>query len=200
MSNRDASIQISAIPAARRRTRGAVFSLTLLGCVTLLSGCAVFQSRPMPRGSLIEADDYKQLKPGSSNRADALDLLGSPTARATFDDNTWIYISMMTVPAPASFPQITKQQVVVLNFDQGGTLRALRTLNLKDAKHPGMVQDATPTPGTKINVIQEILGNVGRYNPMSGMMGGNSFGGGGATGPMGSNSGPGHAGAGNTLP
>ncbi|WP_242011873.1 outer membrane protein assembly factor BamE [Acetobacter oeni] len=166
----------------------------------LLSACSVFQSTPMPRGSLIEADDYKQLKPGSSNRADALDLLGSPTARATFDDNTWIYVSMMTVPQPANFPKITKQQVVVLNFDQAGTLRVLRTLNLKDAKHPGMIQEKTPTPGTKINILQEILGNVGRYNPMSGMMGGNSFGGGGATGPMGSNSGPGHAGAGNSLP
>nr|WP_242010459.1 outer membrane protein assembly factor BamE [Acetobacter musti] len=165
-----------------------------------MSGCSVFQSTPMPRGSLIEADDYKQLKPGSSNRADALDLLGSPTARATFDDNTWIYISMMTVPQPANFPKITKQQIVVLNFDPAGKLRTVRTLNLKDAKHPGMIQDTTPTPGTKINVIQEILGNVGRYNPMSGMMGGSSFGGGGATGPMGSNSGPGHAGAGNTLP
>lgn len=174
-------------------------ALALVGGLSLLSGCAVFRSPPMPRGSLVEADDYKQLKPGSSSRSDAIDLLGSPTARAAFDDNTWIYVSMMTVPSPASFPVITKQQVVVLNFDQGGTLRTLRTLDLKDAKHVGMVGDQTPTPGTKINILQEILGNVGRYNPMSGMMnnGGSSFGG--ATGPMGSNNGPGHAGSGNTL-
>ncbi|AQS86526.1 MAG: outer membrane protein assembly factor BamE [Acetobacter aceti] len=165
----------------------------------LLSGCSVFENSPMPRGSLIEADDYNQLKPGVSNRADALDLLGSPTSKATFDDNTWIYVSMMTAPTPANFPHITKQQVVVLNFDQAGTLRSLRTLGPKDAKHPGMVGDKTPTPGTKINILQEIIGNVGRYNPMQGMMNNSSFGGG--SGGMGmSNNGPGHGGAGNSLP
>ncbi|MDG6095356.1 outer membrane protein assembly factor BamE [Acetobacter sp. AN02] len=165
----------------------------------LTSGCSVFRATEMPRGSLIEAEDYKQLQPGVSNRADAVDLLGSPTTKATFDDNTWIYISMVTVPVPASFPGIKKQQVVVLNFDEGGTLRSMRTLNKKDRKNVGMRGDITPTPGTKINVIQEILGNVGRYNPMQNMMGnGGSFGG--ATGPMGSNNGPGHGGAGNTLP
>ncbi|NHO52489.1 outer membrane protein assembly factor BamE [Acetobacter estunensis] len=179
-----------------RRLRKAV---GLIGCVLALSGCAVFENPPMPRGSLIEADDYNQLQPGKSNRADAIDLLGSPTAKATFDDNTWIYISMMTAPTPANFPHVTKQQVVVLNFDEGGTLRALRTLNLKDAKHPGMVGDRTPAPGTKINILQEILGNVGRYNPMQGMMNNNSNSFSGAGGMMGNN-GPGHGGAGNSLP
>ncbi|NHN89738.1 outer membrane protein assembly factor BamE [Acetobacter conturbans] len=167
-----------------------------------LSGCSIFENAPMPRGSLVEADDYNQLKPGVSNRADALDLLGSPTAKATFDDNTWIYVSMMTAPTPANFPHVTKQQVVVLNFDQGGTLKSLRTLGMHDAKHPGMVGDTTPTPGTKINIIQEIMGNVGRYNPMQGMMNNSSFGGGSSSSGMmgGMNSGPGHGGSGNSLP
>lgn len=178
-----------------------LMAMSLTGGLFALSGCALVQNSPMPRGSLIEADDYNQLKPGVSNRADALDLLGSPTSKATFDDNTWIYVSMMTAPTPANFPHVTKQQVVVLNFDQGGTLRTMRTLGMKDAKHPGMVGDKTPTPGTKINVLQEILGNVGRYNPMQGMMNNSSFGGGSNSGMMGSmNGGPGHGGSGNTLP
>ncbi|MBO1360747.1 outer membrane protein assembly factor BamE [Acetobacter sacchari] len=183
-------------PRPRRGRAALAPVLVLVGSACLLSACSFFQSPPMPRGSLIEADDYTQLKPGVSNRADAIDLLGSPTTKATFDDNTWIYISMMTIPEPASFPRITKQQVVVLNFDPAGTLRSLRTLDLKDAKKVGMVGAVTPTPGTKINVMQQILGNVGRYNPMSGM--GSTFGG--STGPMGSNNGPGHGGTGNSLP
>ncbi|GBQ36470.1 lipoprotein OmlA [Gluconacetobacter azotocaptans DSM 13594] len=168
----------------------------VVGLGLFLSGCAVFQSRPVPRGSLVEADDYTQLKPGVSTRSDTMDLLGSPTTRATFDDNTWIYISMTTMPTPVSFPSIRKQQVLVLNFDNGGVLRNMRTLSKADARYVGMVQDVTPTPGTKINVLQQILGNVGRYNPMSNMN--STFGG--STGPMGSNSGPGHGGTGNTLP
>lgn len=202
MPTSDKSNRTERTVSARRWGRQALLACGLTCGLFFLSGCHIFENSPMPRGSLIEADDYNQLKPGVSNRADALDLLGSPTTKATFDDNTWIYVSMMTAPTPASFPHVTKQQVVVLNFDQGGTLRALRTLNMKDAKHPGMVGEATPTPGTKINILQEILGNVGRYNPMQNMMGNSAFGGGNSSsnGMMGMNNGPGHGGSGNSLP
>lgn len=166
-----------------------------LAAAFVISGCSVFAPTPVPRGSLIEADDYNQLTPGSSTRADAVDLLGSPTTKGAFDDNTWIYISMTTYMRPLDFPGIDKQQVVVLKFDGAGTLQSLRTLNRKDSRSVAMISKVTPTPGTSINILQQILGNVGRYNPMQNMM--NSSGSG--TGMMGGNSGPGHFGAGNTL-
>jgi len=167
------------------------------GVAVSLSGCGLFSPVPQPRGSLIEADDYKPLKPGTSNKNDVLDAIGSPTAHATFDDNTWIYVSMVTAPTPLGFPAVRKQDVLVLKFDQGGTLRSLQTLDKKDGHPVGMVAGATPTPGTKVNIMQQILGNVGRYNPMSGMTN-SAFGG--STGPMNGNAGPGHAGTGNSLP
>ncbi|NLI26646.1 MAG: outer membrane protein assembly factor BamE [Acetobacter sp.] len=189
------------VTSLRPRQRQKLAALCLLSGMGLLtSGCSLFSPTPMDRGSLIEPADYKQLQPGTSNRADVLDLLGSPTTKATFDDNTWIYISMVTVPTPVSFPDVIKQQVIVLNFDPAGTLQSMRELRLKDGKNVTMSSDTTPTPGTKINIMQEILGNVGRYNPMSGMMNQNGGSFGGATGPMGSNNGPGHGGTGNTLP
>jgi len=74
---------------------------TGLACAPLLlGGCSVFSPIPEPRGSLIEKTDYAQLVPGTSTRSDVLDSLGSPTAHATFDDNTWIYVSMITSPTP----------------------------------------------------------------------------------------------------
>ncbi|GBR52279.1 lipoprotein OmlA [Neokomagataea thailandica NBRC 106555] len=160
-----------------------------------MGGCSLFSPIPQPRGSLIEKADYSQLIPGTSTQSDAMDLLGSPTAHATFDDNTWIYVSMITSPRPLSFPKIDKQQVVVLNFDNSGVLRKLNTLGKSNAVNVGMVGRTTPAPGTKTSVIQQLLGNVGRYNPMSNM--GSTFGG--SSGPM-SNQGTGNGGSGNTLP
>ncbi|GAP24167.1 outer membrane protein assembly factor BamE [Gluconobacter japonicus] len=171
-------------------------SLSGLACAPLLlGGCSFFSPIPEPRGSLIEKADYAQLVPGTSTRSDVLDAMGSPTAHATFDDNTWIYVSMITSPTPLGFPSVDKQQVVVLNFDNSGVLRKLDTLNRKDGIRVGMVGEKTPTPGTKTSVIQQLLGNVGRYNPMSNMS--STFGG--SQGPLG-NQGTGNGGAGNTLP
>jgi outer membrane protein assembly factor BamE (lipoprotein component of BamABCDE complex) len=168
----------------------------VLGIGLLLSGCSVFSPRPVTRGSLIEADDYNQLKPGVSTRSDAMDLLGSPTTHATFNDDTWIYITMQTTQVPLDFPSVRKQNVLVLNFDSSGLLRGMRTLDRSNARDVTMVGDVTPTPGTKINILQQILGNVGKYNPMSNLN--STFGG--SSGPMGFNSGPGHGGSGNSLP
>ncbi|QHC35906.1 outer membrane protein assembly factor BamE [Komagataeibacter xylinus] len=174
-----------------------VFSCAVIGAGIALSGCSIFKPSTMQRGSLVEADDYNKLKIGETSRSDVMDALGSPTGHATFDDNTWLYVSMKQVLAPISFPQVQKQEVVVLTFDQDGVLRNLRTLHKDDARYVTMMPGKTPTPGTKINIMQQILGNVGRYNPLSQMS--STYGG--STGPMNSmNGGPGHGGAGNTLP
>ncbi|WP_018979664.1 outer membrane protein assembly factor BamE [Saccharibacter floricola] len=168
----------------------------LAGSALLLSGCAP----PIPRGALIDKEDYSQLTPNTSTQSDALSTLGSPTTHATFNDNTWIYVSMTKDLVPLSHPAVDKQQVLVLNFDNRGVLRKMSILGRRDAIPVRMVNDKTPTPGTQISVIQELLGNVGRYNPMSSMGStfGGGMGGGGMGGPM-SGQGTGQGGVGNTM-
>jgi len=178
-----------------RAFRHAVTASALAVSLTL-GGCGLFSPIPTPRGSLIEASDYKKLVPGTSTRSDVMDLLGSPTSHATFDDNKWIYISMTTALQPLQFPAVQKQDVTVLTFDTTGVLRKVDTLDKKNGYPVGMVSQTTPTPGTHTSVIQQLLGNVGRYNPMSGM--GSTFGG--SQGPLGGSMGTGQGGNGNTLP
>ncbi len=133
-----------------RQKAHAGFARALLCIAPLaLAGCSVFSPIPQNRGSLIEKDDYSQLVPGTSTRNDVTDILGSPTAHATFDDNTWIYISMVTVPQPLGFPRVTKQNVLVLAFDNGGVLRRLDTLHRKNGYDVGMVGETTPTPAPR---------------------------------------------------
>jgi len=190
-------LRTGTVPARNGRVQRAArhTALGLLTCIGL-AGCSVFQSIPQPRGSLIEKADYSQLKPGTSTRSDVVDLLGSPTSHATFDDNVWIYVSMVTVPTPLSFPSVKKQDVVVLSFDNSGVLRSLDTLHKKNSVDVGMVNATTPTPGSHNNIFQELLGNVGRYNPMSNL--GSTFGG--SQGPLGGSVGTGQGGTGNSLP
>jgi outer membrane protein assembly factor BamE (lipoprotein component of BamABCDE complex) len=133
------------------------------------------------RGALIDPDSLKELVPGTSTRADATSLLGSPTAHATFDDNSWIYITQITSTRIGQTPGITSQHVLVLNFDQSGTLKTIRQLDKEVAMAPG----ATPSPGSEAGFMQQLLGNVGKFTP-AGIPGGSS-----------SSSGPGAA---NTVP
>lgn len=146
------------------------------------------------RGNMIDNVDYAQLQPGSSTRADVTSIIGTPTVHASFDDNTWIYVGEVTRPTIAGFPAITRQQVVVLNFDNAGTLRTVRRLTGKEAVRVAMVSRTTPSPGSEASILQQIIGNVGRYNP-AGLLGG-----GGNTDLNGQSGAGGQGGTGNTLP
>ncbi len=167
-------------------------AVTLLA--TALASCQYVQPSRYTRGNMAEEYEYSQLVPGTSTKADATSLLGSPTTHDTFDDNTWLYIGELTQPVIASYPAIDRQQVIVLRFDNNGTLRALRRLTGKDAVRVAMAGGSTPSPGSEATILQQVIGNVGRYNP-AGLLGGSNSGTGGLNGTAG-----GEGGTGNTLP
>ncbi len=157
-----------------------------------LSGCEYFQVNRQTRGNMVDPIDYSQLVPGTSTRADVTSLIGTPTTKATFDDNTWIYIGEQTQPRIGGFPQIDRQQVLVLNFDGNGTLTGLHKYTAKNAVYVSMDGHTTPSPGSEASILQQVIGNVGRYNP-AGLLGG-------AAGQNPNGSAGGEGGAGNTLP
>ncbi len=136
----------------------------------LLAGCSFFQSTPQVRGNRVEADVLKELTPGTSTRADAAALLGSPTAKATFDDNQWIYIGALTRPLIGRTQGIISQDVVVLTFNGQGVLKGVQQLSKDDALPVDVIARATPSPGSEASVLQQLLGNVGRFS--TGALGG----------------------------
>lgn len=153
--------------------------------VLLLSGCGVVDAPYQLRGNRIDADLLKELVTGTSTRADATALLGSPSAKATFDDNTWIYISETTQTRVARTPGVTMQEITVLTFDPAGTLRSMKRLD-QDASLPvDTVSRTTPSPGSEASFMQQLLGNVGKFNagaPTGGARGGGPGGSGAQTG------------------
>ena len=73
-------------------SRSSIARAAALGLVLLLAGCGWLAPPPVVRGNHPEADQLKELVPGTSTKQDVTALIGSPTAHATFDDNTWLYI------------------------------------------------------------------------------------------------------------
>lgn len=138
--------------------------------VTLpLLACSAIEAPKQLRGNRVDADLLKELTPGTSSRRDVASLLGSPTARATFDDNTWIYIGEVTRTRVGRVPGIDSQEVVVMSFDQEGTLRSVKRLNQDDSRDVQVVSRTTPSPGSEASFLQQLLGNVGRFSPGGGL-------------------------------
>lgn len=147
------------------------FSLCCLVLVSL-AACSVVEAPRTLRGAQVDPEDLKQLVVGTSTKKDVESLIGSPTSKGTFDDR-WFYISQTTHTRIGQLPGVDKQSVVVLSFDQGGVLRGMEQRGMKDARAVAMVSRTTPSPGSEASFLQQLLGNVGRFNA-GGLAGGGS--------------------------
>jgi outer membrane protein assembly factor BamE (lipoprotein component of BamABCDE complex) len=148
-------------PPTRRLT---LRRLSLIACLFLAS-CGWLMPAPQLRGNRVDPESMKELTPGTSTKADVSAIIGSPTARDTFDDNTWLYISEVTQQRIGRTLGELQQNVVVLNFDDRGVLKSVNTLNEDDSLPVTMIARTTASPGTEASFMQQLLGNIGRFNP-----------------------------------
>jgi outer membrane protein assembly factor BamE (lipoprotein component of BamABCDE complex) len=139
--------------------------LALLGSALLLAACSLFLPPTVVRGNKVDAGELKQLVPGTTTEADATSLLGSPTAKGSFDPDSWFYITELTRPVIGGTQSVLQQGVVMLTFNQQGVLQQVQTLNQRDALSVPIVSRTTPSPGTEAGFLQQLLGNVGRFTP-----------------------------------
>jgi outer membrane protein assembly factor BamE (lipoprotein component of BamABCDE complex) len=139
-------------------------ALAALLTLALLPACSVVEAQKTVRGNRVDPDELKELVVGTSTRNDVQSLLGSPTAKGAFDDNTWIYIGQVTRPRIGRTPGVVSQDVVAVNFDQNGVLRGIKHLDKSASVPVAMVGRTTPSPGSEATFMQQLLGNVGKFS------------------------------------
>jgi outer membrane protein assembly factor BamE (lipoprotein component of BamABCDE complex) len=137
----------------------------MLAACLLLSSCGWLMPPPQVRGNKVDPESLKELVPGTSTKADVTAVIGSPTARATFDDNTWLYISELTQQRIGRVPGELQQNVVIAKFNDKGVLESIGKRDKEDALPVNVIARTTPSPGTEASFMQQLLGNIGRFNP-----------------------------------
>ncbi len=98
-----------------------------------MTACGWILPPPQTRGNKVDPDQLKELVPGTSTKADVTSLIGSPTQKATFDENSWLYITEVTRPRIGRTLGVLDQDVVVLTFDDRGVLTGVKKYTKADA-------------------------------------------------------------------
>ena len=142
------------------RTRTLILVATLV--VTL--GSAACSARVDTRGNLPDPDVAAQITPGEHNRNAVIDLLGSPSTTAVFEEEVWYYISQRTETLAFLAPKVVERQVLIVRFDRRGIVTAVEALGLDDARTIEHVERTTPTAGNELTFIDQLVGNFGRFN------------------------------------
>jgi outer membrane protein assembly factor BamE (lipoprotein component of BamABCDE complex) len=60
---------------------------------------------------------------------------------------------------------VLEQSVVAIDFTPLGIVSGVRTYTLDDAQDVVPVEGKTPTLGRELGLLQQLLGNVGRFTP-----------------------------------
>ncbi len=115
------------------------------------------------RGNLVEDYRLAEVKTGVDTQSDVLQKLGSPTTRSPFDDGIWYYLGQRTEKRGILDPKIVEEKIVQVTFDKNGVVEDIRKTDPKRLDIP-YDRDKTPTSGQQMTVIQQALGNMGRFN------------------------------------
>lgn len=116
-------------------------------------------------GNMLDEDRLTSVRPGEHTRQDVVDLLGSPSSIGTFRDSKWYYIARQTQTTAFLEPNVLDQQVIVVSFDNTGVVEDVSEIGLDEARDIQPVARTTPTHGNQITVLQQLFGNIGRFNP-----------------------------------
>ncbi|MBE04943.1 MAG: cell envelope protein SmpA [Gammaproteobacteria bacterium] len=113
------------------------------------------------RGHVPSPDLISKIKPGHQSRDQVITILGSPSAIGTFEDNRWYYITQKTESTAFFEPKLVKQSIILIDFDEGGFVKSVETLDPNEAKKISFVDRVTPTKGKSLGFFEQIFGNLG---------------------------------------
>lgn len=143
------------------RNAASLATVCALTASLAVAGCDAIVDQ---RGFAATPGAVEKLEVGAQGREDVLRLIGSPSAVATFNPNVWYYISQKQETYAFLKPTIVNQNVLQVTFNETGRVQALKNYQLSDAERITMVSRITPTSGKELTVLEQILGNVGRFS------------------------------------
>ena len=134
---------------------GFALALTAAGCAPRID----------QRGNKPDEDQVVQINPGVDDKNRVAELIGTPSTISAFDDRTWYYISKRTETTAFFDPETTDQEILAINFDEGGIVESMKVYGQEDGRTIAYVDRTTPTEGNELTIMQQLLGNLGRFNP-----------------------------------
>jgi len=136
--------------------------LTLIVCFSLvLSACS---PKIDNRGYVAYADWKDIIKVGQTTKQEVTDNFGSPSAQSSFGAETWYYLSSRKETVAFLKPETIEQNGVRITFDASGVVSALDSYDKSQAKDFALVKRVTPTEGHSLGFVEQVLGNIGRFN------------------------------------
>ena len=136
-------------------------SLSAAACLCAAAGCSPTVTN---HGYRLDPDLIAQIRPGVTSRDQVARLLGSPSSVGTFGDQSWYYVTQRTEQVSFYQSKVADQRVVRIDFDPSGVVKDIDQRGLQEARNVAPAKDITPSTGNELTLLQQFIGNIGRFN------------------------------------
>lgn len=126
--------------------------------------CVACSPKINARGHVDAQKNMEKIQVGRSYRQDVMQMLGSPSTTSTFGEERWYYITAQKEAFGFLAPEVTKQDVTQITFNEDGMVTDIQRRGIKDRRDIEITQETTPTEGHQLGFFEQLLGNVGRFN------------------------------------
>ena len=89
--------------------------------------------------------------------------MGSPTSITLFEKESWLYIESKELNRVFLPPKEIERNVVQVTFNSDGKVEQVNILSLENGKKIALDEAITPVSGKDLSVIDELIGNFGRF-------------------------------------
>mgnify|MGYP001189968449 CR=1 FL=1 len=139
----------------------AVGGLGAVAAAMLLAACEPTYTN---HGFAPQLADLDTINAGEDTRGSVMRKLGRPSTISSFDSNAWYYDASKVETYAFYEPKVIERKVVAVQFDENGLVTNVASYGLEDGQIVDLITRRTPTYGRELTVLQQVFGNLGRFN------------------------------------
>jgi outer membrane protein assembly factor BamE (lipoprotein component of BamABCDE complex) len=132
--------------------------------LVFLSACTTVERQS---GAELRQVKLDQITP-TSVKGDVINLLGSPSTKSAYGQETWYYITSNIKKQLIRDDKVINQSVVAISFNQDDMVDNVEIYDKNSRREFASSERVTPTAGRQLNMVEQILGNVGKFNTDNG--------------------------------
>ena len=144
----------------RRLSPFAAFLAIGLAAMGALSACSPSVAT---HGHSLDQEQLAKVREGQTSRQEVLQLMGSPSALSTFDDDAWYYVTQRTEKLSFYQEDVVEQEVVTISFDDRDRVASVERHGLDQVASIDPVNRVTPTAGASPSIFEQLISNIGRF-------------------------------------
>lgn len=133
----------------------------LLTAAMLVTACEPTYTNHGFAPQLAELDS---IAAGEDTRGSVMRKLGRPSTISSFDADSWYYEASRIETYTFYAPEVIERKVVAVSFDTDGLVTNVAKYGLEDGQIIDLVTRRTPTYGRELTVLQQIFGNLGKFD------------------------------------